>query len=154
MAFTIYKSEFAVRAENDKIKRENEKLKAEVYRLKQMVGEPVDERELAKITAVQPGETFQSGDCQVQISAPKGGATGKNRGGGPAAVEMNPAIQRRRPGTPRPAPAVPLGADLPASTQGATVEDEAQPVVIGQAQPAPDVDNSEAGVRFRMIELR
>lgn len=159
--FKIYQSEFAVRAENGKLKSENEKLRTEVLRLKQMVGEPVTEKELAKIVAIQPGETFQSGECSVTIQPAKGAGAGA---GAPRAAvanrEMNPMIAKargKRPAAPG-GPTIPLGADLPVSTQTDETETEAQPVVIRQGQApvndAADVDNSDAGVRFRMIELR
>jgi hypothetical protein len=155
--FKIYQSEFAVRAENGKLKSENDKLRVEVLRLKQMVGEPVTEKELAKIVAIQPGETFQSGECSVTIQPAKGAGGTAPRNGGGGNREMNPMVTRARGKRPA-GPAVPLGADLPASTQTEEQETEAQPVVIRQghapANEADSVDNSDAGVRFRMIELR
>lgn len=137
--FTIYKSEFAVRAENEQLTRENAKLKAEVVRLKQMVGEPVTEAALAKIVLPAAGETFTSGNCSVTIAAPKGA------NGAPPALNPMIAARRAKGG----AAAIPLGADLPQSTQPRDLE-QAQTQAVGQQK----VDNDDTATRFSLVELR
>lgn len=143
--FRIYKSEFAVRAENDQLSRENTKLKAEVMRLKQMIGEPVTEAEIQKLVLPAPGETFTSGNCAVTISAPKG-----NSGAPPA---LNPMIAARRA---KGGKAIQLGADLPQSTQPRDLAQATQAQDQPQAQQvgAGNVDNDDTATRFSLVELR
>jgi hypothetical protein len=131
-SFTIYQGEAGLRAERDRYQRENARLKAENDRLRALVGEPVAQTVAAEVIQAQrlapPAQQGGTGDCTFQIGAPA------------KAPVMNPVIARARaPRAPQAAPVAPLVTDLPASTQGADAETE--------AENAPSS-------RFQLLEIR
>lgn len=140
----IYKSEFAVRSENEQLKAELARVRADNTRLRAIVGEQpmVMAPAIARATADEQvhAESFTVGNCKVQIGPLPG-----------SAPVMNPMVAAARAKKLAKA-GQPL--DLPASTQPVEIQPAQQMQAVGGANAQNGVDNDDGATRFSLIELR
>lgn len=151
--FSIYKSEFAVRAENTRLRAELDAARRDNNRLRALVGEPIIEQAAAAI-ATAAGEAFKAGNCTVSI----------NGTGGTGSSQVAPVTAGPRPvRAARPAARVAVARPAVAAVRGVAMAfkmngDQSELVAGGPgAPPMPSPAQQEeeqdpAVLRFSMLE--